>query len=77
MKPNYEKFKPQRNKLAKWQWGVVIAALSLLVIATVIFIVLFYNNIFTENVLVWGLVALFVAFIVGGTIFYLKAVKKE
>lgn len=77
MKKNYEKFTPKKHKLEKWQWGVVIAALSLLVIATVIFIVLFYNKIFTENVLVWLLVALFVVFIGGGTIFYLKAVKKE
>lgn len=77
MKKNYEKFTPKKHKLEKWQWGVVIATLSLLVIATVIFIVLFYNNIFTENVLVWVLVALFIVFMGGGTIFYLKAVKKD
>ena len=77
MKKNYEKFTPQKNKLTKWQWGVVIAALSLLVVATIVFIVLFYKNIFSENVLVWILVALVVVFVVGGLIFYLKAIKKD
>lgn len=66
----YEKYTPKKQKIAKWQLGAIIGGGSLFLVATIILIVLFAENVFTENVLVWCLVALFLAFFIGGIVFY-------
>lgn len=77
MKHNYEKFKPNKKKLAKWQWATIIGGGSLFLIATIVFIVLFAENIFSENTFVWCIAALLLAFFIGGFIYYFACVKKE
>lgn len=76
MKKNYEKFTPKKEKLAKWQRATIIGGCSLFVIATIVFIVLFAENIFTENIFAWCIGALFLAFFIGGFWFYFYCNKK-
>ena len=77
MKHNYEKYKPKRNKLAKWQLATIIGGGSLFLIATVVFIVLFAKDIFSENTFVWCIMAVLLAFFIGGLVFYFACMKKE
>ena len=73
----YEKYTPKKHKIEKWQLGAIIGGGSLFLVATIILIVLFAENIFTENVLVWCLVALVLAFLIGGVVFYFTCLNKK
>lgn len=68
---NYEKqFKPKK-KIHKWQVISLVIVGIIFVVATIIFIVLWYKNIFSENVLAICLIILFIIFgLIGALISY-------
>lgn len=76
MKKNYEKFKPKRKSLEKWQIATIIGGGCLLLIATIVFIVLFAKNIFSEMTFAYCCVGLLLAFLIGGFFIFAVANKK-
>lgn len=56
-----EKETKPTHKLKKYQVALIVVLASIFVIATIILVVMFANNIFTENVLIICLIVLFIA----------------
>lgn len=63
---NYEKQNKPKRKLKKWQIWSIVGATILFVVATIIFIVMWHNAIFSENVLAICLIILCLIFMVSG-----------
>lgn len=69
MKKENKKYEKVRKiKLSKWQIYSLIAASILFIIATVIFIVLFWQNIFNENTFAILIVCGLILFVLVGFI---------
>ena len=69
MKKENKKYeKVRKTKLSKWQIYSLIAASILFIIATVIFIVLFWQNIFNENTFAILIVCGLILFVLAGFI---------